>query len=342
MKDKVLLDIIKLALEIEKKASGIFNFFSMEDCPLQIKKFWNNMSNDEKEHIGYWKSLLKYAENGLIPQIIEDPLQVKNEFNSINARIDLFKKQYDESPNIKNAFLVGYRLEFYMLNPAFEVMFHFLSTLDEKIDVEESYDNHIRYFINGINKFNDDTPELALLGETIDKLWNNNKILALQSSQDVLMGILNRRGLFHIIRQLAYLSVRNSYSVGILMIDIDDFKNINDKYGHQKGDDVLKYISNIIKSTVRKSDVVGRYGGEEILVFLMKIEPKKLDEIAENIRSSVELQTRGNIPLTISIGTAIGKIKKDVDKELNNIINLADKNLYKAKETGKNRVVSSD
>jgi len=124
-----------------------------------------------------------------------------------------------------------------------------------------------------------------------------------------------------------------------MMIDIDNFKKNNDTYGHQKGDELLVVIADSIKVDVRRSDIVGRYGGEEIVVFLSNIDKAVLKIVGEKIKSSVEERTKKLIPVTISIALSHNKIVSDPDKELNDLIRIADKNLYRAKEQGRNRVV---
>ena len=87
------------------------------------------------------------------------------------------------------------------------------------------------------------------------------------------------------------------------------------------------------------SDIVGRFGGEEFIVFLSSLGPEKLTAICEKIRSIVEAETRNDIPVTISVGAVHGVFKKNPEKETEEMIIAADRNLYEAKETGRNRVV---
>lgn len=121
------------------------------------------------------------------------------------------------------------------------------------------------------------------------------------------------------------------------MIDIDHFKNINDTYGHQKGDHVLTAVSSIITENMRINDLVARYGGEEIVVVIPEMESNNSPFIAEKIRNRIEIETikRTGIQVTISIGGAF--YKKNDNTE--NLIRKADKALYEAKKRGRNRVV---
>ena len=158
---------------------------------------------------------------------------------------------------------------------------------------------------------------------------------------DGLTGLYLRR---HFIKRLEEEMERVSRNKGLLslmMFDIDDFKNFNDKYGHLAGDIVLKETSNIIKSNSREIDLIGRYGGDEILMALPMTEPEKTREIAERIRKMVEQHrystTYSLIHATISTGIA-SYPAKDIETSLD-LIAAADSALYSAKKKGKNTII---
>jgi diguanylate cyclase (GGDEF)-like protein len=125
------------------------------------------------------------------------------------------------------------------------------------------------------------------------------------------------------------------------MIDIDHFKRINDTHGHQTGDEVLMSVAQLISGSVRKSDLVGRYGGEEFLVFLPQVDGRGLRRIAEKVRSAVERGTREWLPATVSVGAASTDFAEGVEPGLASLIRLADRHLYRAKSDGRNRVVAN-
>lgn len=129
---------------------------------------------------------------------------------------------------------------------------------------------------------------------------------------------------------------------GLMILDLDDFKKVNDTYGHLAGDAVLTGIGRILQGSVHSEDFVGRYGGEEFIVITASNDPVYIHAVAEHIRSKVESSCfkteEGNeIRLTISIGTSLFLPGMTVEKA----IEMADVALYAAKRSGKNRVVSS-
>lgn len=160
---------------------------------------------------------------------------------------------------------------------------------------------------------------------------------------DPLTSLLNRRGFFNSVKPLVNLAERRGLIVAIIMGDIDDFKNINDTLGHPKGDDVIASIAGIISETIRKSDIAGRYGGEEFIVFLNVKDQKSLETVCQRINKAISessLKLSG-VKTTISLGAAARKLAGSEGVDLAFIINQADKNLLKAKLDGQNRCVVS-
>ena len=127
---------------------------------------------------------------------------------------------------------------------------------------------------------------------------------------------------------------KKSY-VSFAMIDIDDFKYVNDTYGHQKGDEVLKTIGNVLNQNIREMDLAARYGGEELSVVMPNTKAEEAYEIANRIRKEIQSLDFNNFTVTVSIG--ISQSTRTCSSKT--LIFLADKALYKAKENGKNQVI---
>ncbi|MGD9678831.1 MAG: GGDEF domain-containing protein [Vulcanibacillus sp.] len=162
------------------------------------------------------------------------------------------------------------------------------------------------------------------------ELQNANKLLNKNLNIDKLTGLLNRCAFDTNIQEFCS---NNTYS--IIFIDVDNFRTFNNKFGHQTGDMVLQKVSNVIRNSVRASDMVYRYGGEEIVILLKDCDKKIALEIAEKMR--ININKLDNIPypaITISLG--IASYPED-GTEIENIIKASDNALLKAKELGKNQ-----
>ena len=157
---------------------------------------------------------------------------------------------------------------------------------------------------------------------------------------DALTGLYNRGKFDEVLESELSRTNRYEGNLSLLIIDIDFFKKINDTHGHQNGDHALKYIANLILSSIRSSDYVARYGGEEFVVILPETDAQSAIELAERIRISIEQKalqtTQGKtICLTASIGIA-SRSSRQVSPKL--LIEIADKALYKAKKNGRNQI----
>ena len=176
------------------------------------------------------------------------------------------------------------------------------------------------------------------------QMLNQIRLIKYLSMMDQLTDLPNRRNFDSRLRLEWEHAIRNGVYISLLMIDIDFFKNYNDKYGHQQGDIALKAIANIFKQTLKRSvDFAARWGGEEFVILLPNTNLNGALGIAEITRAkAVEMDivcTGGNTTrLTLSIG--VNTVKPEQGSSLDGFISGADKALYVAKENGRNQVCS--
>ena len=159
------------------------------------------------------------------------------------------------------------------------------------------------------------------------------------SLKDPLTSLYNRRFLNELLESNIPARVKEGYVHSVLMMDIDFFKKVNDKYGHNIGDEVIKMVAYVIKKHIRNSDIAVRYGGEEFLVLLINATSEKTIEIAKNISKdfSEAIFVSGKDTFKKTISTGICYYPTDANK-LWKAIKLADEALYKAKNNGRNRI----
>ncbi|MBY6034503.1 sensor domain-containing diguanylate cyclase [Marinobacter daepoensis] len=152
---------------------------------------------------------------------------------------------------------------------------------------------------------------------------------------DALTGLKNRRGLDEVMSEQIQRAEREQTGFGLLWLDIDHFKTINDTLGHQAGDDILCRVALWLKAAVRPYDHPGRWGGDEFVVLLSPCDPATLEQIACRIRTSVEKESqRTGSAITISVGGYFCPPGEDLDT----LLRIADQALYEAKRSGRNRV----
>jgi two-component system cell cycle response regulator len=171
-----------------------------------------------------------------------------------------------------------------------------------------------------------------------DSLISSREQFRDQATRDALTGVWNRRGILEILEKELDRAEHNGRSTGILMLDLDHFKNVNDAHGHLTGDLVLQDTARRLCRKLRAYDRLGRYGGEEFLIVVPATNEKELGELAERIRASTESEPVPteliDIRITLSIGAAIAKPGQWSKAKL---IAVADEALYEAKRLGRNR-----
>lgn len=339
-KNEALVEIIKICLSIDSSAYTIYAKFASNCADKELAREWKACAADERVHMIFWKKALELAIRGELPEIFEDPEEMKSNMQMTEEKINKLMSDLESYDNITDTLTLAYRLESFMLDSAFMAMFHFFDSINRKI--EANYDEHISRFIDILRKYAGKSPHLEMLGETLGKLFRQNRELAKQSSIDHLTGIPNRRGFFNSVRPFLNLTKRKNLKISIIMADIDNFKKVNDTHGHQAGDRAIASIASIIEDKIRKSDIIGRYGGEEFIIFMVVKDKQSVESVCERIRRAVEEKSSkmSGINLTISLGAALGEIYED-EHDLALMIARADENLLEAKRTGKNRWIIS-
>lgn len=174
-----------------------------------------------------------------------------------------------------------------------------------------------------------------------DNLRNDLKQSVNLAAKDGLTGLFNRRYFDIHLKQMIEKANKESIKLYLLMCDIDNFKHVNDTYGHQAGDKVLTIVSRILKNTLRVTDLMARFGGEEFTILLTDIDISKAIETAERVRVKIEYMDfpiEDQIePLKKTISIGVTEYKKE--ESIESFIERADKAMYEAKTTGKNKVV---
>ncbi|MCP4142264.1 MAG: GGDEF domain-containing protein [Chloroflexi bacterium] len=182
----------------------------------------------------------------------------------------------------------------------------------------------------------------SYLTKLIFKTHELEKEIAKLKEYDTLTGLLNRRTFMDRAEHLFHIAVREEEALSIIVIDIDHFKNINDVHGHIAGNQALVAFTKLLRSTLRKSDLACRYGGEEFALFLPKTNEQQGWTFCERIHQITKEQGvhYGDIEInpTLSIGVVSFPVERADSAE--GLLRLADRALYHAKKTGRNRTVN--
>lgn len=169
-----------------------------------------------------------------------------------------------------------------------------------------------------------------------EKLKQANDKLQEKAAKDGLTGLYNHREIMRKLNLEIERADRYNLDLTIMMLDIDDFKEVNDTYGHQKGDEILQSLAQKLKSITRQEDIVGRYGGEEFLIIFPHTDLDSALEVGERLCQKIADDKTEGIKITISGGVATLTAEQS-----ENIIQNADEALYQAKKAGKNQIMTA-
>jgi diguanylate cyclase (GGDEF)-like protein len=337
-KKDIMKEIIMKCLEIDVMAVKVYEKFSGLALSAPLKKFFTTLQQDETQHVAYWKELLKLAQAGVILEVFEDSEKLLYDLTEVANTVNLVQKDSLESAvsDINDLLLRVIRMEYVLLHPSFVILFQFANVLPDQRTMEEEYTEHIDHICGALNTHSSENALFSLFSELLRRVWQETKRLVNLNQSDVLSGVLNRRGFFDHIRPLTFLAHRKGYVVAIMLLDIDNFKQVNDHYGHQAGDKVVQLVAQFIKKSVRNSDIVARYGGDEFIAFFIDVQKESLVGMAEKIRAGIEKQSKTLVPTTVSMGIAYEKVQDEPNLAIEQLTKEADAALYKAKQGGRN------
>ena len=209
--------------------------------------------------------------------------------------------------------------------PAPEGVAATLESLSQEAVKLQSQMNHIRNLVQSMES-------------RMGTLQKHNRKVTREANVDPLTGILNRRGLQH------RLSFLRDPLLSLLIFDLDDFKTVNDNYGHNAGDEVLRKIAHGVRTLVRKVDLFSRFGGDEFIIVMPALEIAQARFVAERIRSYIArmpvLVGTGSVRITASFGLTGTYL--DGTQKMDDLLELADSALYQAKNQGKNQICATN
>jgi len=334
--------ILEFCVEMDVVAHKAYEAMA-EDCANpELAEIFRRMGAEEKHHVEWWRDLIAAWDQGLVPDIVNDTDGLERHMRQILEEMQQTAPASFTGIPDDTKLDIATRLEFFMLDPIFGELMDLMEPGGAR-QHREAYARHLERVVAAVEMHYTRSDLARFLARVLRRAWRDNLALAAFATRDPLTGLHNRRGLIAHLNQWRSWSGRYQRPLGLLLIDVDDFKNINDGHGHAIGDMALKEVADALDRTVRGSDMVARYGGDEFAVIAPETDAEELTMLANRLLQAVRDTSISDwedvpVPLSISIGGAVMTGGGSADSDLDALLAAADRGLYAAKQAGKNRV----
>jgi len=332
--------ILELCVAMDEFAAQTYDAMS-KACPdPDLAGVFHRMATEERHHVEWWKDLTAAWEQGLVPDVVNDTEGLERHMRQLLTEMQTTAPA-DFSAVPQDVMLdIATRIEFFMLDPVFGELLDLTEPGGAK-NHRESYARHLERIVGAIEMYYTRDDLARFLARVLRRAWRDNLALATFATRDPLTSLLNRRGLMTHLNQWMSWARRYDRPLGLLLVDVDDLKEINDTRGHAMGDMALKAISGALNRAVRGSDLVARYGGDEFAVVAPETDMDELATLAARLVSEVGaipiLDWDPDSPLSVSVGGAVATAPGEPDITMDGLLASADRSLYAAKRAGKGR-----
>lgn len=279
---------------------------------------------DADDQAAYYAAILK--DSGMRCQVVTDPMHLVDALNDFNPELVLMDMYLPDCTGDELAQVIRQHTAFISLPIVF-------------LSVEQNFDRQLSAMFKGGDEFLTKPISPAQLTLVVTSRVERYRELRVLMLHDGLTGLVNHSRLQQQLEIESARALRQRQPLSLAMIDIDHFKNVNDRHGHQTGDRVLKNLARFLRQRLRASDVVGRYGGEEFAVLLSDTSAEIAEEVLNSLRrdfAAIPHETGGD-SIAVTFSTGIASLPGYAS--VRELILAADQALYRAKNAGRNRVV---
>ena len=333
-------DIIELCIELDTAAIDTYGLLAASCQDPAIARLFEQMGREEKAHVGWWNDLLEAWDSGLVPPVSDED-ELRTSLQELARDVHEAVPADCSAMSVDEMLSVAAHLEFYMLDPAFAELIDLVRP-SSRIDVRDAYSRHIMRLVNTIEERHNRTELSHFLARALARALRDQQRLSKLATQDPLTELYNRRGFYGYLRQWVSYSARYGHPLSVLLVDIDRFKTINDTYGHPAGDEALKTVASALRSAVRTSDIVGRYGGDEFAILAPETNRDELVQLMDRVLGAIrETQVafeRTCVQLTVSVGGSF--VSDGIPVTPEQLLAAADQALYQAKDAGRDRAAA--
>lgn len=331
-------EILDRCIELDTAAQDTYAKLASAAIDPGLRQTFERMGMEERGHVQWWTDLRDAYAEGRLPGVVhEDDLLA-----AVNETAEEVAKLLEDDPRSMSTdqmLELAIRMEFFMLDPVFGEIVEQLDVGSTSNPHREAYSRHVMRLVREIERAHSDHGLASFLARVLVRSYRDQERLAALATRDPLTGLHNRRGFYSSLAQWCALSQRYGHPLGVLIVDVDKFKSVNDTFGHPGGDEILRAIATALSSAVRTSDLVARYGGDEFAVLAPEASAEALGQLAERVLAQVREIRRVlngvDVGASVSIGGAVAPPSAKATPEM--LLASADESLYEAKRAGRDR-----
>lgn len=335
-------EVLESCVRVDELAEAAYTDMQRRCADPEIAEFCRVMATEEHTHVAWWRELLAAWEEGLLPDVWPASESAIQGLRDTVAELEVVNAGGDEPLDAKEVLTRAARIEFFALDPAFAELLE-LAEPGVARARHNAYNAHVDRLIAALERTFPRDSLQGFLAAILRRSERQNRSLSRYATHDPLTGLGNRRALAAQVQQWASWASRYGSAVSVLLIDVDEFKVVNDAWGHTVGDQVLLAITSAICSSIRSADLVARYGGDEFVLLAPELEPDGASSLANRIVKVVrelKVPTGGGayVSATVSVGIAtLFDPPNSEPRAFDTILAAADRSLYSAKRDGRDR-----
>jgi diguanylate cyclase (GGDEF)-like protein len=335
-------EILATCVELDTLAVTTYRALAEHCSDEDLAAVFEQLAHEEESHIVWWQELLDAWDQGLIPDVVNDPETLLHDLQQV--RDDVVTSLPADLSCLTPGQMVelAAHLEFFMLDPVFAELLE-LTEPGRTGHHREAYARHVEQLVGAIERNSSTDPLARFLARVLKRALRDNVALAAYATHDPLTGLFNRRGLISHLRQWISWAYRYERPLMVLLIDVDEFKHVNDDHGHAVGDYALECIAGALQDSTRKSDLIARYGGDEFAIVAPETDAEEYSALVKRILTAVRGLHCPNwdgapVSLTVSIGGAVLSPRGTFsERAVDALLAGADSSLYEAKNSGRDR-----
>lgn len=333
-------EILELCASMNELAGELYTSLAerCDDAPL--RDTFRAMARDEGEFSSSWYELAEAWDMGLLPDAVNDTTLLQSRLTTIEEEVSRAVAGADAELDCAHMLALAARLELNMIDPVFDEIVNLTEPALTGV-IRGHLHTHLQRLIGAIADQYSETSLEGLLAATLSRVWEDNSQLANKMARDQLTGLYNRRVLANQLPHWLAWSARYGRPFAMMLVDVDEFRTVNDTYGHAAGDEALAAVGGALFAATRASDLVIRYGGDEFAIFAPETSEHQYAQLCERLTDTVRnLFVRApdgsRVELTISIGgTVVTDPAGSPPRSAADLIAAADRSLYTAKSAGR-------